>query len=338
MNRSKAPFASVIQVALDLDCSDPHDAGFIEAFIPISLIMTAWKQAILEWRALPEEERHRRRVLGLPRKVARSMALEGEPVSAEMLEEIVERDYPELFAAVPGATAARFALVGPSLPPVEEALCVGECLRQAVMSLAGKVLGNTRIPAVLSGHDLPAGNRHGHAFYLAEDADGDGRIDHLTVYVPGGVDQECHRVLVRLTRLWKREGQSWRVLLEAVSDTNVFAGSSTLFGIGRRWTSVTPYLHPWHMKKKFTVTDQIRRECKERALPEIRHLVRLPSIKIQGRELRPVHFHRSRVKRNLVQPDTRGSFWCIEFAGPVQGPLALGFACHFGLGLFGRAD
>ncbi|HDO52417.1 MAG TPA: hypothetical protein ENH05_06735 [Rhizobiales bacterium] len=235
------------------------------------------------------------------------MVLEGEPISVKMLEEIVERDYPVL-AAVYGATAARFALVGPPLPPVEDTLCVGECLRPAVMSLAGKALGNTRIPAVLSGHDLPAGNRHGHALYLAEDADGDGRIDHLTAYVPGGVDQECHRVLVRLTRLWTREGWSWRVLLEAVSDTNVFAGSSTLFGIGKCWTSVTVYLHPRHMKKKFTVTDQILRECKERALPEIRHLARLPLIKMQDRELRPIHFHRFRAKRGLVRPDTRGGF------------------------------
>lgn len=69
------------------------------------------------------------------------------------------------------------------------------------MSLAGEVLVRDKIPAVLSGHDLPEANRHGHAFYLPEDADGDGRIDRLTVYMPSGIDQECHRVLVRLTRL-----------------------------------------------------------------------------------------------------------------------------------------
>jgi CRISPR-associated protein Csb2 len=54
-----------------------------------------------------------------------------------------------------------------------------------------------------------------------------------------------------------------------------------------------------------------------------------------------------RAKRGLTPPDTRGSFWpaCashadrrIEFANPIQGPLALGFGCHFGLGMFRRAD
>ena len=32
--------------------------------------------------------------------------------------------------------------------------------------------------------------------------------------------------------------------------------------------------------------------------------------------------------------DTHGGFWRIEFAEPIQVPLALGLACHYGLGLF----
>ncbi len=286
-------------------------------------------------RALPEEEKHRRSVLSIPEGVARSMAFESEPVSVEMLETELETD---LFAAVPGATVARFALVDPPLPPVEETLRVGEYFRRAVMSLAGKVLGNDKIPAVLSGHDLPAGNRHGHAFYLPEDADGDGWIDRLTVYMPGGIHRDCHRVLVRLVRLWNRNGKEWRVLLEAISGTNALEGSSPLFSKGRSWTSVTPYLHPWHIKTHFTVEDQLRRECRERGLPEIERLTHFPTVRIRGRELHPIHFHRFRAKRGLTQPDTHGSFWRIEFADPIQGPLALGFGCHFGLGLFQRAD
>jgi len=36
----------------------------------------------------------------------------------------------------------------------------------------------------------------------------------------------------------------------------------------------------------------------------------------------------------LHQPDRLGSFWRLTFPEPVAGPLALGFGCHFGLGLF----
>lgn len=296
--------------------------------------MTTWKQSILRWRALPEKEKYRRRILSVPQQVASSMAFEGEPVSVEMLERDLEQSCPELFEVAPGAMVARFSLLDPPLPPVEETLRVGEYIRQAVMSLAGKVLGRDKIPSVLSGHDLPAGNRHSHAFYLPEDTDGDGRIDRFTVYVPGGINQECHRVLVRLTRLWNRGGQKWQAVLETVSDTNSLAGLSALFGRGEGWTSVTPYLHPWHAKKNFTVEAQLRRECRERGLPEIRQFTRLPTVRIGARELQAIHFHRFRSKRGLVQPDTRGSFWRVEFAEPIQGPLALGFGCHFGLGLF----
>lgn len=45
-----------------------------------------WKEAIAHWRALPEEEKRRRRLANLPRKVARSCAFEGEPVDLAMLE------------------------------------------------------------------------------------------------------------------------------------------------------------------------------------------------------------------------------------------------------------
>ena len=43
-------------------------------------------EIIRRWRALPEAEKHRRRWASIPRSVARSMALEGEPVDQAMLE------------------------------------------------------------------------------------------------------------------------------------------------------------------------------------------------------------------------------------------------------------
>lgn len=295
--------------------------------------MTSWKQSISRWRALPPEEQHRRRVIGIPRAVARSMAFADEPVSVEMLEAEIERRRPDLFAPKHGATAARFSLIDSPLPRIEETLRVGECFRRAVMSLAGTILGDNKIPPVFSGHDLPLNNRHDHAFYLPDDSNNNGYIDNLTVYVPGGMNQDHHRVLVRLTRLWDSDGGKWRLVLRKMGGIAEFR-MSPLFGNTTVWISGTPYLHPWHAKKKFTVEDQIQRECNERGLPEITDLERLASVRVNGRDLRPDHFHCLRKKRDLVQPDTHGSFWKIEFAEPVQGPLALGFACHFGLGLF----
>jgi hypothetical protein len=54
-----------------------------------------WKQAIREWRALPDEEQRRRRRVNLPLKVARSMAFAGEPVDlADLMTEPAMRPMP----------------------------------------------------------------------------------------------------------------------------------------------------------------------------------------------------------------------------------------------------
>ena len=68
------------------------------------------------------------------------------------------------------------------------------------------------------------------------------------------------------------------------------------------------------------------------SMPEIVELHGLPSVRFAGRALRALHFHRFRRKRGLAQPDTLGRLLELRFAAPVRGPIALGFACHFGLG------
>jgi hypothetical protein len=50
-----------------------------------------WILAIHHWRSLPPEEQRGIRRARLPRKVARSMAFEGEPVDQAMLERELDR-------------------------------------------------------------------------------------------------------------------------------------------------------------------------------------------------------------------------------------------------------
>src|SRR5690606_17535546 len=96
-----------------------------------------------------------------------------------------------------------------------------------------------------------------------------------------------------------------------------------------------PYLHPWHVKKRFSIDDQIRRECRERGIPEPVAIEVIDEVDTgKGRKRRPVHFQRFRSRRGLSQPDRLGSFWRLTFSEPIAGPLALGSACHYGLGLF----
>ena len=52
---------------------------------------TRWKEATEHWRSLPEEERRHRHVEAIPRLVARSMAMESEPVDEVWIWERLER-------------------------------------------------------------------------------------------------------------------------------------------------------------------------------------------------------------------------------------------------------
>jgi len=234
-------------------------------------------------------------------------------------------------------TTARFALYGRPLPRVEDAVKVGEWLRSGLMGQAKRILGEDRIPPELAGHHgSQRAEGHDHAFFLPEDADGDGRIDHVVLHIPAGLSADGCQVVAALRRLWTREGYDWQVILEGLGGGPALAAATPLFGESRTWLSVTPYLHPWHVKKRFTVADQLRRECRERGLPELSAVEAIPTVQVASRPRHAVHFYRFRSKRGLTQPDTHGSFWRLTFAEPVAGPLALGFACHFGLGLFRR--
>ncbi|WP_445370881.1 type I-U CRISPR-associated protein Csb2 [Methylomonas sp. HW2-6] len=169
-------------------------------------------------------------------------------------------------------------------------------------------------------------------------ANPDGLLDHVLIHVPAGIDDDMCRFLGALKTLKGFDGREWRLMLEHIGQRNDFESVSPIVQTASVWQSQTPYLHPWHCKKDFDVPAQIRRECRERKLPEPIEIPPIPTIKPHGRELRPIDFHRFRSKRGLVQPDTRGSFWQLTFAEPLTGSLALGFGCHFGLGLFTPVD
>lgn len=236
----------------------------------------------------------------------------------------------------PPITAVNFVLSGKPLPRVEDSVRIGELMRVATMAQCKLNFGEGGIPPIFSGHGLPDGNRHGHAFYLPWDSNGDGTIDRVLVFASSGIGDAEFRVLTKVTKLWERGGGEWRLALES-SGTKEVALALTRASL--TWESVTPYLHPWHLKKRFGVEDQIRRECRERGLPEPAVIESFSEVDIgKGRIRRAIDFRRFRNRRGLTQPDRIGSFHRLTFSEPFAGSLALGFACHYGLGLFKPTD
>jgi CRISPR-associated protein Csb2 len=230
------------------------------------------------------------------------------------------------------ATTVRLALSGKPLPPIERALRIGEIARKAAIHHAERVAET--VPASLSGHGLPASNRHGHAFYLPEDADGDGHIDHILIHAPDGLSGEAIAALDRIDALWERGGGRWRVLFEGAAAPDALGSIYT--GIRSVWQSATPYLCPWHRKRGFGIGEQIARECDLRGWPEPTvDFLENRRIEVRpGVERRPVQFQRFRERRGLNQPDKFGHALRLVFPQPISGPVALGFGCHYGLGMF----
>ncbi|MCE2455834.1 MAG: type I-U CRISPR-associated protein Cas5/Cas6 [Gemmatimonadetes bacterium] len=252
-------------------------------------------------------------------------------------------------------TVARYLLEGRPLPRIEDAIKIGEVMRAAALSKFGWRTDDTtgrRFPLApwqISGRELDGGPvrdpGHPHAFWLPEDADDDGWIDHLTVFIADGMAEEIRSELDRITRLWltPRAGREsgkgnideWRLALEGFGWPRDFEGSSRLLTTSRRWRSVTPFLASGYLKKD-GYGGEARRLLKRRGISvEDAKIAERQQILVAGMPRSALHFHRFRSRGRERQPDAQGAFLEIEFPEVVQGPLALGFASHFGLGMFG---
>lgn len=261
---------------------------------------------------------------------------------------------------------ARFVLAGRPCPRVEETLRIAEIARWALIRRQDGV----ETPPELLGRDgdgpLRDDPAHAHAFYLPEDADGDGLIDHLVVSCRHGFSQEARRRLDRLTHLWLAHGRAdaegergrkeWRVALEDIATLESFA-SSPLLGAARVWVSATPCLRPRfdrHPPSSFDalvetyrvqIIGEWQRRFPGRPVPQVEPITdpdrqtRFAAPLGQGGQRRsPLDFVRTRAGRGGQQPDAAGGFFRLIFAQPESGPIALGWGAHFGLGLFRRED
>ena len=273
----------------------------------------------------------------------------------------------------PLPTVARFLLAGRPRPRVEDTVRIGELMRLAALSQFGWRYDSAegrkipRAPWQISGRDAD-GNRlkdplHAHAFWLPEDADSDGLIDHVSVFIASGIDDVVCAKLDRITRLWlpserrtedvdaeDASAKEWRLALEGFGQPTDFAEDAYIFGASTTWQSITPFLASGHLKPAQVTKRDLRTSGHAR---EFRRLITRRGLDVQfgfdvadvlvtekhemssgGVVRRTVHFHRFRSRGRETQLDAAGTFLNVTFPRPVQGPIALGYGSHFGLGLF----
>ena len=254
-------------------------------------------------------------------------------------------------------TVARYLVAGRPRPRIEDAVKIGEVMRAAAMARYGwrrdERTGRKvpRAPWQVSGRDdngRPVRSpTHPHAFWLPEDADDDGWIDHLIVFIADGMNGDVRSRLDRITRLWlappwaRKQGGSdptvdeWRLALEGFGCPEDFAGSSRLLARSRQWRSVTPFLASGHLKKS-GYRGEVLRLLRRRGIHagDVR-IGEVEEITVGGASRRTLNFRRVRSRGRERRRDSSGAFLNLRFPEAIQGPLALGYASHFGLGMFG---
>jgi CRISPR-associated protein Csb2 len=269
----------------------------------------------------------------------------------------------------PRPNVARFALDARVLPLVEDTLRVAENARITAMGcyrrLEERRLFGGHIPndapkprsEVFSGKDAQGEplHGHGHAHYLPTDEDGDGRLDHLTIYAPMGFGRAEVRALDSMRMLKREEGDPLRLVLLALGQQEAVA-AHTVFGPSQVWVSATPFLATRHAKSRGRKKDppnllgpDNQREFARQVLmeeiarlrevrPDIPELISVEALNEEHRcgahRLRPIQFKRFRRKRGDDGGRRSAGAFRITFPHPVLGPICLGHSSHFGLGLF----
>ena len=254
-----------------------------------------------------------------------------------------------------GATVIRFSLSGKVLPMAFDTIRWGELARKSAMSQYGRN-NHGEVSQSLSGKDgsgTPL-KGHRHTFYLPTDEDGDGRLDHLTVWAPGGLTATEFQAVVSINTLNPgRLREPVQMTYQSHGAAGDFVGISPLFSSSRVWRSLTPYVLTRHVKfrgpldenGRKTMTDgpeeQITREVSLRWSGSLKlvsvvvHNQRdsiVPMRKGESGGFRPFDFFT--YKRGAGSNGGGVFNFKLEFDHPVNGPLVLGFACHQGLGIF----
>jgi CRISPR-associated protein Csb2 len=227
------------------------------------------------------------------------------------------------------------------LPLVTEALPFAEQARAKISGVRANESYSLALAGKMEGEGKPLREDHAHAHFWATDEDADGRLDHLTVYAPRGFDADDLDALGRV-RFVKRHYKNLpdvRMVLLGLGERDDFA-DAPMFRAAKRWRSVTPFSLPRYASrgggKRARPRDlpeaQLRRELRLRGLPEPVSVTPLGGYRTGGR--REVRWLEFQTRRFNGERGYGLAGFELEFAEETAGPLALGFGCHFGLGLF----
>ena len=224
--------------------------------------------------------------------------------------------------------------LGAPRPRLARAVLVGGTARRALMGLSRGPDGRP--------HETFSGKRtdgaplegHRHAFFLCDDADGDGVIDTLLVWCRSAFDARALMALDQLSELW---GEAVPRVELVRHPAGMPTGVPRLLATAATWRSLTPFVPTRHAKLRGGrlvdgPTMEAARACAHLGLP---HPVAVEA----GIQPSPTHgaSWRAFVTERAGGGRRAGAAPVglrLRFASPVAGPIALGYGAHYGLGLF----
>lgn len=251
-------------------------------------------------------------------------------------------------------TVARYAIASQVPPRLTDAISVSDRVH---VSLVRHSNGSEVFTGCDVNNQPLHDHRHAHIFLesnLALGKGGRGDITHITIYAPMGFGSGERRALDRLTKVWGHGGHDIQLILLGVGNPNDFMGSNVkkgqcpIFTKSSIWISRTPFISSRHPKitragvpkldenglQIGSSEHELRRLLMEGGFPIPVKIDKVFSTDLAGHDTRWLHFRRDRKKGGGRKSANMGFGFRIVFPEPVQGPIALGYGSHFGLGLF----
>lgn len=249
-------------------------------------------------------------------------------------------------------TVARFAITSSVTPSIIHTISVADRVHAALCKWSDKEGVRSPVFTGLTPDGKPLDGLHEHSHILCETNGTRELITHITVWAKMGFDEAACYALKNMRKVWGHGGHDIHLVLESLGQPQDFAGSP-FFATARRWRSFTPFVSTRHVKAfrdgrpKIDDANGWQRGSPPHDL--LRLLAEHPQGKdatvrlleetsrpyeFGGRRFRSLQFLTRRTRNGGARGGDSGAALEITFPEPRTGPFALGYAAHYGLGLF----
>ena len=259
------------------------------------------------------------------------------------------RPRPQLSRKLP--TTVRYSVVSTVAPRITQAISIGNRVHESLCKWSDQGNGRAAVFTGLDENGKPKSD-HGHAHIFCEANGPRDSVTHITVWAEMGFDEGNCLALRRLNEVWGYGGHDLRLVLHGIGQPDDFP-DCFLFRPSKAWHSATPFVSTRHAKMFRDGRPKIDPENGWQFGSAGHDLLRLLSLhprgagatvrqmaeherpyKIGERSLRSLQFQTVRRDGTGSRGHANGAAFTIRFPEERNGPFALGYGSHFGLGLF----